>query len=270
METRPITARSLLRDRLWLVAFAILWAADWGWAASTVEMPSGYVERLNGVADRLLDEAKVSYVYGGYQIGDGDACLKCNQCLEVAKPEAKERLRLCPVCSSCSLDCSHFTHLVFQEAGLPYPYIDTKTMLKLSADALLRRYRLVDKGADPLRARPGDLLVFDGHVVLVQRLAFGAAQEEERGRGDVIHATGGRDVKGPGEGIQRERFVTFARFRGPLRKILRHVELDFPGDKGARVERQEKRAPASTPGKTMDPASRRKLRPVAKRLPKDD
>ncbi|MND02254.1 hypothetical protein D3C83_215650 [compost metagenome] len=40
-----------------------------------------------------------------------------------------------------------------------------------------------------------------------------------------MHATGGKDIRRPGEGIQRERFINLATFRGPLRRILRHAGL---------------------------------------------
>ncbi len=202
------------------------------------------------VASRLLDEAEISYVYGGYQVGDGEACKTCNVCLTENKPVPSKRLKTCPACRSCSLDCSHFTELVFREAGLPYPYLDTALMLGLSADRLKGSYGLLDLDVDLGRSAPGDLLVYDGHVVLLEK-----RHEQVKGqptfRGDIVHATGGKDIKTPGEGIQRERFIDLAHFRGPLRRILRVAAL----------------APLDLPKKSAEP--RRKLRPVAKSNPND-
>ncbi len=218
-------------------------------AVSVALLGSGPVpaDGVLAVASRLLDEAEISYVYGGYQVGDGEACKTCNACLTANKPSPAKRLKTCPACNSCSLDCSHFTELVFREAGLGYPYLDTAGMLGLSAEKLKSSYGLVDLDVDLARAAPGDLLVYDGHVVLLEK-----RHERVKGqatyRGDVVHATGGRDIKTPGEGIQRERFIDLANFRGPLRRILRVRTL-------AAVE-------PSLPKKEAGPL--RKLRPVAK------
>lgn len=195
-----------------------------GWAAGVLKL-NGAQKSLLHVAASLLDEAQVSYVYGGYQVGDPAACQQCNSCLETHKPKPNQRLSQCPVCRQCSLDCSHFTELVYRQAGYPYPYLATSGMLAMDADVLRRRYDLVDLGTRLDQALTGDLLVYDGHVVMLER-----RREPQPGqaffRGDVIHATGGKDVRGPGEGIQRERFINLAHFRGPLRRILRHVKLE--------------------------------------------
>jgi hypothetical protein len=192
-----------------------------------VPKPSPLAKEVSRVAGRVLDEALVSYVYGGYQVGDGEACKACNDCLAEKTPKPKDRLKLCGVCNACSLDCSHFANLVFKEAGAPYPYLDTKTMLALSAADLKKRYGLIDVGSDPARAAPGDFLVYEGHMVILEK-RHKPLPENPRPRGDVIHATGGKDVKGPGEGIQRERFIDLGAFRGPLLRILRHQRLANP------------------------------------------
>jgi hypothetical protein len=92
-------------------------------------------------------------------------------------------------------------------------------LLELSPDKLVQQYGLkpVEIYLDDILA--GDLLVYRGHVVIVERV-------HERGVADIIHATGGKDLKVPGQGIQRERFVRVANFRGPLLRILRHVKVD--------------------------------------------
>jgi hypothetical protein len=90
-------------------------------------------------------------------------------------------------------------------------------MRELGQDGL-ERYHLRDIGARVQRALPGDLLVYEGHVVLLERRL-------PQGRGDIIHVTSGRDLKGPGLGLQRERNVPLSGFRGPLQRILRHKDL---------------------------------------------
>jgi hypothetical protein len=173
-------------------------------------------------AESLLELAQISYVYGGSQLGDSDVCTQCNTCLEEKSPEPKRRLSACPVCSGCSLDCSHFIELVYRLAGAPYPYIDTKLMISLSADRLRRSYKLEDLGTEVALSQPGDMFVYDGHVVMLEKL-HGLSKGVYRG--DIIHATGGKDIRLPGQGIQRERYVELKQYRGQLRRILRHTNL---------------------------------------------
>jgi hypothetical protein len=173
-------------------------------------------------AESLLELAQISYVYGGSQLGDSDVCAQCNTCLEEKSPEPKKRLSSCPVCSGCSLDCSHFIELVYRLAGAPYPYIDTKLMINLSSDRLRRNYKLEDLGTEVALSQPGDMFVYEGHVVMLEKL-HGLSKGVYRG--DIIHATGGKDIRLPGQGIQRERYVELKQYRGQLRRILRHVAL---------------------------------------------
>ena len=233
------------------------------------------------VASKLLDEAQVSYVYGGHQLGDSASCEACNQCLTERRPAAAQRLKECAICRECSLDCSHFTSLVFGTAGLPYPYLETARMLSLSGASLQERYQLVDVGDEPRRAVPGDLLVYDGHVVLLERvhpprvelgrselghgtLAANAVMQDTLTRGDVVHATGGGAIRRPGEGIQRERFVDLGHFRGPLRRVLRHVLLAAPqiGTPPSSEAHLQPSSERSRPSPAWPPRGR--LRPVLK------
>ncbi len=169
-------------------------------------------------AQYLLEHWDLSYVYGGGKLGDPRVCDRCNDCLAKERPEKSQRISRCPVCQECSLDCSHFTFEVFRKAGLEATYLTTAMMRELAPDALRRSYHLVDIGARSQRALPGDLLVYPGHVVLLERRLAD-------GRGDVIHVTSGRDLQGPGMGLQRERHVDIDSFRGPLQRILRHDAL---------------------------------------------
>jgi hypothetical protein len=229
-------------------ALPLLLAAAAAGAASAAHAEDPLDKRVLGVASRLLDEAKISYVYGGYQVGDSADCAACNTCLDEAKPKPSLRLKACPVCSRCSLDCSHFTAMVYKEAGAPYPYLATPTMLSSSAETLRRQYGLLDLDTDLGRAGPGDLLVYDGHVVLLERMRAPVAGLP-RWRGDLVHATGGKDVKGGGQGVQRERFVDLSTFRGPLRRILRPAALLAPAlpNKAAKLALPPPAAPAVAP-----------------------
>lgn len=169
-------------------------------------------------AGDLLDHWSVSYVYGGSKLGDPEHCQACNACLERMKSGPKERLTDCPVCNQCSLDCSHYTYEVFKQAGLNATYLSTALMNSLSPQELAGRYQLLDIGSSLTRAMPGDLLVYEGHVVLLEK-------KYPDGRGDLIHSTSGRELRGPGNGIQRERRADLANFRGPILRILRHLDL---------------------------------------------
>lgn len=166
----------------------------------------------------LLDNWSVSYVYGGSKLGDPEHCEACNACLDRKKSGPKERFSDCPVCTKCSLDCSHYTFEVFKQAGLSSTYLTTALMNNLSPQELASRYQLLDIGTAMGRAMPGDLLVYDGHVVLLEK-------KYPDGRGDVIHSTSGKELRGPGNGIQRERRAQLENFRGPVLRILRHLDL---------------------------------------------
>lgn len=169
-------------------------------------------------AQGLLESWTISYVYGGNKLGDPKICQQCNACLDRHQSGPKERLRDCPICNDCSLDCSHYTFEVFKQAGLDATYLTTALMNDLPAPDLAKKYHLLDIGPSVDRAMPGDLLVYDGHVVLLEK-------KGKDGRGDVIHVTSGRDLRGPGNGIQRERQALLASFRGPVLRVLRHLDL---------------------------------------------
>ncbi len=191
------------------------------WANPKQDSLNSKQKKLLQVADELLEEAKISYVYGGHKVGEEGDCKSCNQCLSERKPAKKSRFASCPDCVKCSLDCSHFVQLIFRVSGMSFPYLQTRKMLDLPAGVLKSRYQLVDIGRNIGRAIPGDLLVYKGHVVVLERIL----SRENEGKGDIVHATGGRDIKNPGEGIQRERFVRLDGFRGPLLRILRHISM---------------------------------------------
>lgn len=206
---------------------------------------------LRVAGDEMLENLDVSYVYGGSKVSDPGTCSLCNGCLESERPGPKERLTKCPTCANCSLDCSHFTQMVYGRAGLAYSYLTTAQMLSLSAPDLERRFGLVSVGSSGRYAIPGDLLVYHGHVVIVEAV-------HDPTTADVIHATGGRDLKGPGQGIQRERFVKMDSFRGELRRVLRHKRVETLRVAKSRTERPVNASPGAGPDLS-------RLRPVEKR-----
>ena len=229
--------------------------------------------RVVSEAADLLDQALVSYVYGGYQVGDSDDCRECNDCLTEKSPTPQRRLVACPGCARCSLDCTHFIARVYDASGAHYPYIDTKTMLDLSAADLKRRYGLVDLGLDVAATLPGDILVYDGHAVMLER-RHAPVEGQPPFRGDIVHATGGRAIRRPGEGLQRERFVDLTAFRGPLRRILRHgILAGIPASElpaAPPPKAQVKALPPAPAAAEREAAPQRQLRRVERRPAKTD
>ncbi len=196
--------------------FLILSLLAWSTLVQAVTLPRR--DQVLDVARHMLENWNISYVMGGSRIGDVSQCEQCNSCLHVKQPDKSQRLNACPSCNQCSLDCSHFTFEVFKQAGLSARYLTTSMMNELDGPELMKQYQLVDIGRRVERAIPGDLLVYEGHVVMLER-------KNRDQTGDVIHVTSGRDLKGPGLAIQRERRANLAQFRGPLLRILRHLDL---------------------------------------------
>jgi hypothetical protein len=178
--------------------------------------------RIVEAANEMLETMEISYVYGGSEIGGEVSCDRCNACLEQKQPKPKLRLAICPSCKTCSLDCSHFTHLVLNRAGAKHPYLTSVDMADMSSEKLLDVFGFIDLGRDITKASVGDLLVYRGHVVILEKI-------NGPGLGDVVHATGGKDLKGPGQGLQRERNAHLLSFRGALLRILRHKNAEFAG-----------------------------------------
>jgi cell wall-associated NlpC family hydrolase len=190
-----------------------------GWATTPAQAsPAALRAEIVRSADAFLEKLEVSYVYGGSKVGSPEDCDRCNACLEAKLPKPRQRFTACPVCQECSLDCSHFVHLVYADVGIKMPYLTSQTMIDLPKLDLSRRYGLIDLGTDIDLADAGDLLVYRGHVVLL-------AEKPQNGRGRIVHATGGRDIRLPGQGIQTERQAPLALYRGPLLRILRPKAL---------------------------------------------
>ena len=185
-----------------------------------------YHQRVAAMVAQMMRNYAITYVYGGKQVKSVAACTACVQCLATAgKRQAsltsaaeKAQIKNCAACAQCSLDCSNFIHQVFNQVGLAMPYLTTKQMLQLSPRSLQKTWHLVTMPQQLRLIRPLDLLVYKGHVVMVETV-------DSKGRGTIVHVTAGRELRGPGVALQRERQVEFAHFRGPLLRILRHRRL---------------------------------------------
>lgn len=181
-------------------------------AYGQVQVP--ITDKLLRATQYFVDHLEISYVYGGSQVGDLTSCQTCNTCLEQNNPEPDQRFKTCPKCKSCSLDCSHFVREIMHLLGLQVPYLTTADMIAASPQRLLDQGYL-DVPLDPTQWRTGDIFLYKGHVVLME-------SNLADGRGTIVHATSGKEVRGSGQGIQRARFVQLSDFRGPLLRVLRH------------------------------------------------
>jgi cell wall-associated NlpC family hydrolase len=173
------------------------------------------IARVLEAAENLQGQVWVPYVWGGQKIGSKSECRKCHECVTRKKVKPERRLQRCAACRHCGIDCSHFVAQVFRDADLPLRYATTREWKKLGADELLLKYHLVDLGTNLSLVQPADILLYDGHVVMLVELT-GA------NTGTIIHATRRGKISG---GIRINSDVDLARFHGPLRKILRHQNL---------------------------------------------
>ena len=178
---------------------------------------SSLTTRIIEASDSLLERGDISYAWGGGKVKGSKECDLCQSCLRKSSPKPKKQLIACPSCQDCSLDCSHFIQQVFGLAGIDIPYLTTNAMLNTRHRILRERYGFL-RLSGKAKLQPSDLIVYEGHVVLLERLHKG-------GRGDIIHATSGRELRGPGQGIQRARFVPLENFKGPILAVLRHIDL---------------------------------------------
>jgi cell wall-associated NlpC family hydrolase len=214
---------TLSTDRI-LVLPSILWDS---------ERPRPAPNKSEEVREALLRAAEkygaktyVPYVWGGNAIGSESTCNACRACIGSKRHlRVQRRQAACSACRQCGVDCSHFVHRLYEEVGLPLPYLATSKLKHLKG-AALRADNLVDVGHDLAQARPGDLVVTARHVVLLLAL-------HDHGFADFIHVSrrvdGGR---GGGKarigGIELARDRDLLHYRGKIVRILRHVMLDVP------------------------------------------
>ena len=171
-------------------------------------------EKLLFLAEYYGKMDYVPYIWGGGNIGTKEACLECRQCALKKGTGLKSRLGRCRSCQSCGIDCSHFVNMVYNEAGLDYPYASTAELRRGRPEEMASNYRMLDMGKDLRVVQPGDLLVYKNHVVMAVALRGG-------GRGDFVHSTRFGDRRQTG-GIKLERDRLLTTYRGKLVRILRH------------------------------------------------
>ncbi len=173
-------------------------------------------DRLIRVAHRYSRLSYVPYIWGGGRIGSRKSCLACRRCVRQKKIDLKSRLELCKPCQQCGIDCSHFVNMVYREAGVPYDYASTWELNNQTPEGLLGLYDLVDLGTKLTHARPGDLLIYEKHMVML-------VQSYSEGYGDFVHATrfrGGDKLKLGG--FRWDTNKNLKKYRGKLIRVLRH------------------------------------------------
>lgn len=185
-----------------------------------LEMPLR--DQILALAAKYGERTDVPYVWGGNAIGDAEQCQACRECIDTKRSKGKQgrlknRLKTCPACKSCGIDCSHFAQRFFGEAGLTFPYKSTSQLRKMTAKDLREKLGLVDLGNDLRLARPGDILLHTQHMTILLKLHSAT-------HGDVLHASRSYK-KGRIGGIEIARDKNLLRFRGRLLKVLRRVEL---------------------------------------------
>ena len=174
------------------------------------------LELLGEAAEKLRD---VPYIWGGSKVGSLEQCQACRECVAKKKVPLARRLQKCRPCQQCGLDCSHFVSRLFEIVGLDFPYASTRELRRASASALKRYHQLISIPVDLKAVQAGDLILYAKHVVLVLK-GYGD------GRADFIHASrfrkGDRNKLG---GLELERGKFLHRMRGPVKRILRHIEF---------------------------------------------
>lgn len=166
-------------------------------------------------AQRYADREEIPYVWGGGSVTESkQACLACRRCIKVSGTPLKQRRQRCKPCRKCGLDCSHFVQRVYGEVGLDYPYAATSILNKLTPGRLKRRLKLVTLGRNLKLAQPGDLLLYEKHIVLLLK-------HRGNGRGDIVHATKMGDKWELG-GVKVDRNVRLKTYRRSLKRVLRH------------------------------------------------
>ena len=161
----------------------------------------------------------VPYIWGGWSIGSKKECYACRRCVRSENIELKQRAQACRACQKCGMDCSHFVHSVFRKAGLSYPYASSIEMARQSSSGITKHFQFVDLGKQVAELRPGDLVVFLRHVVIVTKVTG-------TGRADIAHISryrgASRHLLG---GFRHDLDVNILKYRGGLIRILRHEKL---------------------------------------------
>ena len=191
------------------------------------ERPRPAIERLMAAAERMARQTSVPYVFGGTRIGTAKQCQECSDCARknhLSANSSSGRFNKCASCRRCGIDCSNFVNRLFSEAGLKYRFADTRTLTLTGEDFLQEQYGFINMGRDLLVARPGDLILQKGHVMMVIDV------DPTLGTIDYIHASRGSRTRKPIGGIELRRGKPLNQVQHEVVKILRHRELVLPDD----------------------------------------
>ena len=188
--------------------------------------PKPPLERLLDVANGFSGKTLVPYVFGGGQIGSPKKCSECSDCIRRRRLPANssmDRFNQCSACRECGLDCSNFISHLLRESGLKSKFATTATLSRESERSLWETYSFINIGDDLLEARPGDLILKKGHVVMLIDI------HPALGTIDFIHASRGskRTLVG---GIELRRGVSIKKAQRETIRILRHKDLVDPTD----------------------------------------
>lgn len=168
--------------------------------------------------DEMAQRTHVVYVWGGRAIGTRETCDRCRACVKRKNVPSKKRFERCGYCRECGVDCSNLVNLIYRSAGLGYDWASTSMLWSRTSLEILRDFSLVDLGEDISQARPGDLLLYTGHVVMM------ASGVREDGTGDIIHSQSGA-VDGIGGIVFDAGKNLRSAFGGGEIRLLRHTEL---------------------------------------------
>jgi hypothetical protein len=146
--------------------------------------------------------------------------------LKLPAESSLARFNRCGDCRKCGVDCSNFVNLLFAEAGLRFKFATTRTLNSLGQDFLKDQLGFVNVGQDLEVARPGDLVIEKGHVVMV------IAVDTKLRTIDYIHSSRGSRGRKPIGGIELRRGKSLDALQKKTLRILRHVELITPDEEG--------------------------------------
>lgn len=193
--------------------------------------PKPALQRLLEAAHRLAIRTSVPYVFGGSQLGHPKVCSQCSDCIRKHRLPANstmDRFNHCDACRECGLDCSNFVKHLLSEAGLKIKFATTETLNRESVRSLEKTYGLVNIGSDLRDAKPGDLVLKKGHVIVLIDI------QHQLGTLDFIHASRG-SKRTPVGGIELRRGYNLRKVQRETIRILRHRELMEPIDSMIRL-----------------------------------
>jgi cell wall-associated NlpC family hydrolase len=188
--------------------------------------PKPPIERLMDAAHRLSVKTSIPYVFGGSQMGSPRRCSDCSECIRRRKLPANssmDRFNQCKACRECGLDCSNFVSHLLKNAGLKSKFATTATLLRENERVLWKKYAFIDVGNQLEDAKPGDLILKNGHVVMLIDI------QQPLGTVDFIHASRGSKRTQVG-GIELRRGVSIKKIQRDTLRILRHKDLVEPND----------------------------------------